>query len=811
MRSRPVCLPPIQGIGRTVKVAPPGLVRGTLVVLVASLLARAALAEQIKTDSCTIQFDVDQGRFTVMVPDKPLLTGAVCRAVTASGPRTTAEPDYQRTAEAKSYSDQLGPARQLIATCKDTRGQLDIELRLTAYAMRPLFTMETICTNTSALPISLPSIEPVSLTGKGSCSWPGTRKILTNGKMYYDAGRILTPEAGRTIESWWNVCLYTGEHSPALVAGYLENKVSLGRVLMTPAGQPDAFALTMDSGYGPGFTLEPGQRISSDRVIFCISPTPYAALESYGQAVADLHQPRLNPPINGWCSWFSVFGNVTEQEVLRNAEFAARHLKPYGLEYIQLDDGFYRAFGDWEGNAKFPHGMKWLAGEIRKRGLKPGIWFAPFVVHQGTDIHKNHPDWLVRRSDGTLRQIAPNLGEESPEGSPPSTGMYALDPAHPQAAAWLRKLFETAADDWGYDFFKIDFVDWSLLTSGRFHDDSATRAGLYRQSFGIMREAIGPDRHLLDCGPGPVTVGLIDSMRIELDQPPVTWTQYFLQPASSGPAMAKRYYYNGRTWYNDADMLVMDRMTIPQCQAAATLLALSGGNAIAGDRLTDLDTPRLEILKKMLPAYGHAARPVDMFEQPRPEIFALRVKKRFGEWLVLALFNVDEQTSRDKTVALDRLGLDPAKTYIAYDFWQQRFFGEVRGKIEARLPPSSVLLLSVHEKKDVPQVISTDRHITQGGVDLENLQWDAASTTLRGTSVGPPGSNHYVYIHLPEKHPWAQGDPFLFHDRPGYTLRVIEPQILRIQVRFDDSGRVTWEFNHAKFFGGQLSATSEGR
>ena len=30
----------------------------------------------------------------------------------------------------------------------------------------------------------------------------------------------------------------------------------------------------------------------------------------------------------------------------------------------------------------------------------------------------------------------------------------------------------------------------------------------------IMREAIGPHRHLLDCGPGPVTVGLLDSMRI---------------------------------------------------------------------------------------------------------------------------------------------------------------------------------------------------------------------------------------------------------------------------------------------------------
>ena len=114
--------------------------------------------------------------------------------------------------------------------------------------------------------------------------------------------------------------------------------------------------------------------------------------------------------------------------MLRQAEFAARHLKPFGFEYMQVDDGFYRAFGDWEGNDRFPHGMKWLAEQIRGLGLKPGIWLAPYVITEGTDVHRNHPDWLVHRPDGRLqanRLPAWSKARRRPEQQTPK--LYALD------------------------------------------------------------------------------------------------------------------------------------------------------------------------------------------------------------------------------------------------------------------------------------------------------------------------------------------------------------------------------------------------
>jgi hypothetical protein len=766
-------------------------------------------APQVQNALFGVHFAEASGKLSAWRKGAPLLTNAVARAVTATGVRSTGDSDYTREIEVKPVADALGAGKQLIARCADGRKQLDFEVRATLYDRLDALVVEVICRNVSREPIVISSVEPVRALREedAACLWPGVSRVLTNGQMYSDAGKVREPKPGENIKTWWDLAFYTCDDKDGLVVGYLENNSSQGRITAgfgkaeSSAGLDDRISLVAESTYEQQFVLKPGASVSSDRVMFNFAPNPFAALESYAQAIGDVHKVRLNQPINGWCSWFSFFGATSEAEVLRQAEFAARHLKPFGFEYMQVDDGFYRAFGDWEGNDRFPHGMKWLAGQIRKLGLKPGLWLAPYVIAEGTEIHRQHPDWLIHRVDGKLKQIGPGLVEGSKEAEQQTPKLYALDITNAGAADWMRRLFDTVANDWGYDFIKIDFVEWTILAAERYYDPTVTKATIYRRGCEIMRQAMGPHRHLLDCGPGPVSVGLIDSMRIELDQPPVTWHQYFLHSTSTAPAAAKRYYYHNRTWINDADHVVLSNLTVPQAQAAATIVSLSGGNMIAGDRMTDLDVPRLEILKKVFPSFGEAARPIDLFERDKPEIFALRVKKKFGEWLVLGIFNADEKSPAEKVIALDRLGLDASKTYVAFDFWKQKFFGELRGQFSVRLEPASVVLLAIHERRGVPQLISTGRHVTQGGVELESIAWNAATTTLSGISLGPSGTVHSVFLYLPDKHPWVQADPFLFYDFPGYTLKIMEENILRVQVRFDKTGRVPWEVDMGKFFG----------
>ena len=280
-----------------------------------------------------------------------------------------------------------------------------------------------------------------------------------------------------------------------------------------------------------------------------------------------------------------------------------------------------------------------------------------------------------------------------------------------------------------------------------------SRAQAYRLGVDTIRAAMGPQRHLLDCGPGPVTVGLIDSMRIEQDLPQPTWEHYVKHSSSTAPAVAKRYYFHQRTWSNDADHVCLARLTLPQAQAVASLIALSGGTVISGDCLYDLDAARLAILTKVLPAYGEAARPLDLFDKDRPEIFALHIQKDFGSWWLLGYFNWDEEAEVSREFALSRLGIDISTPCLVYDFWEQRLLAETSSALRLHLAPSSVRLLAIHAQRGVPQVLGTDRHYTQGAVELAQVGWDATHGVLSGIGLGVPGVSWTLTLYVPEGFP----------------------------------------------------------
>jgi hypothetical protein len=349
------------------------------------------------------------------------------------------------------------------------------------------------------------------------------------------------------------------------------------------------------------------------------------------------------------------------------------------------------------------------------------------------------------------------------------------------------------ANEWGYDFIKIDFVEWTLLAADRYHDPSWSRASAYRRGAEIIREAIGPARHLLDCGPAQVTVGLLDSTRIELDQPFLTWDQYTGMFNSSAPAMAKRYYFHKRTWINDADHLGVALLTPSQAAAAASIIALSGGTMISGDRLTELDDMRLDVIRKVFPSYGEAARPIDLFEREKPEIFALPVKTAFEQWMVVGLFNYEQGGAVEKGVSLASLGLEAGQKWLAFDFWQQRLIGSVDAELRTLVPPAAVALVALRRDRGMPQVISTDRHFTQGGVELRAVDWRAESNALSGTSLGGSATAHNVLVHVPPGFELAHDSPEIPHDFNGYSVTLRPDGLIRIHVMFAaGAGPVSW-------------------
>jgi alpha-galactosidase len=710
--------------------------------------------------------------------------------------------------------------------CSDSGKSTDIEILLSLYEESQTLTFEMICRNVSSNDIAIHSLEPMRAAGNegGILHAPAVSKCITNGEMYFDAGVIHPwgsregsistgklkgvtlangPFAGEseTVHSWWNAGLYSGYDRESIALGYLENTLCLGNLLISRTAE-DEISFLAESVYAPQLTLPPGRSISSNRLAIEIAEGPYKALERYAAAVGKSNNARISSILNGWCSWFYTLSRVSQDEVISNTAFAARHLKPYGLEYIQVDEGYQRWHGDWEGNERFPQGMKWLADRIRSYGFKAGIWISPYVVSEPTRLFHEHPEWLLRRRDGSLQRIG-----NWPEGAEPPANenpkRYCLDITHPGAAQWLHDLIDVIVNDWGYEMIKIDFVAWSILAAERYHDPTMSSAGAYRKGMEIMRHAAGDKCHILECGPGAITTGLIDSMRIEADVNygfrEAAWETYFTHPAGSASAAARRYYFHKRTWANDVDHLCMDLLTDSQSEAAATLIALSGGNMFSGDRLTQLDESKLEILKKITPSLGEAAVPIDLFDHDLQYAFTLKVDRPYGQWTLLAVFNPSLTETVARQFPLERLGLDPANTYMAFDFWKQQLTGEVSGDLEVAVQPGGVTLLTLHERSGRPQFISTDRHVSQGALELEDLNWDEGTRTLSGTSTGPPHSAHRVFVYLPDALDWTWEGSALFRDYDSFSLKLVDRHMVRVHVRFGASGKLRWEVRYDEF------------
>jgi hypothetical protein len=71
-----------------------------------------------------------------------------------------------------------------------------------------------------------------------------------------------------------------------------------------------------------------------------------------------------------------------------------------------------------------------------------------------------------------------------------------------------------------------------------------------------------------------------------------------------------------------------------------------------------------------------------------------------------------------------------------YDFWNRRFIGKIDGKdkLTQELRPGEARMMSVRAVENHPQVLSTDRHLLQGYIELSDVEWDAAAKTLKGSA-----------------------------------------------------------------------------
>ena len=84
-----------------------------------------------------------------------------------------------------------------------------------------------------------------------------------------------------------------------------------------------------------------------------------------------------------------------------------------------------------------------------------------------------------------------------------------------------------------------------------------------------------------------------------------------------------------------------------------------------------------------------------------------------------------------------------------YDFWNGRFIGKLRHGVTVSLPACGSAVLSVRRVTGIPQLVATNRHITQGAFDVMSCGWDPESRTFSGVSKTVPGEEYTVTAYDP--------------------------------------------------------------
>jgi hypothetical protein len=337
-----------------------------------------------------------------------------------------------------------------------------------------------------------------------------------------------------------------------------------------------------------------------------------------------------------------------------------------------------------------------------------------------------------------------------------------------------------------------------------FHDPSVTQIQAYRNGLKLIRERAGDDVFLSGCAISQnmrsfgASFGLVDAMRVGPD------FNHDGLGVKTGPLRASRYYFlNGKIWWNDpdpakvrandgtsvADPSANGAVSLDVARLTSTFAALTGQIFLLSDWLPDLPEERLEVLRRTMKSHYATARPVDYFDRSLPSVWLISDKKSGVDREVLGLFNW-EKTTEAVGSTLQRTGLDPERSYFAFDFWNNRLLPDIRGSFSSELGPESCSVIALRADEGHPVLLGTSAHVTQGITDVLSETWK--DNSLTGESVVTGKDPYELRIRIPE------GWKIIRADADILTEVLESDGLARIRMMPEKDGQVKWAVTFAK-------------
>jgi len=520
--------------------------------------------------------------------------------------------------------------------------------------------------------------------------------------------------------------------------------------------------------------------------------------------------------ITGFCTWWAYKGGIT-QDTIDNivAVFKEKNLVDYGYEYLQIDAGWAtgtspEGYLNW--NNKFPGGPQYVVRKIKEAGMKPGIHTA--VVFRPGDkivgeIVKKYPDWFLQKPDGSVLNAGTYtlnpFNEDALDGliRPTYKGLSE------QGWEYVKIDGEGNLMAWGYS----EYPEY-------FEQQGKTPGDALRRLNRAACEELADDIFVLGCwSVRPELVGIVDGCRLGRDGYGPAEFQYFnswngvVWRNDPDHCDIRPEWVKSRSlpWYMEcvdkkpevpkpgtvvgpdisdtivrpcvvsmaSGMLMLsDKMEVYQDdkniegikRASPVLFSVPGQlydfNTIESNRIVHNTTDNLERLPEPRihlrhPQLNHAPQ-----YGMQPTWWMLEIDKPFEHWSVLARFNWRDMSRHwargdrpAEEVSFSDLGLSDQKEYLVYEFWSKRFLGKCKGSFTAPAqdPNNGMQVFAIREAREHPWIVSTTRHISQGGVSLSNVKWDAEAKTLSGTSAVVVDDPYILTVHLPQGFRLASG------------------------------------------------------
>ncbi|MBQ9898312.1 MAG: alpha-galactosidase [Ruminococcus sp.] len=322
--------------------------------------------------------------------------------------------------------------------------------------------------------------------------------------------------------------------------------------------------------------------------------------DTYFELLGTKLDPRAKP-VFGYTSWYRHYQNISE-DIIRT-DLAGLCSQKYKPDVFQIDDGYQTAVGDWLSvdETKFPQGMKSVADMIKAEGMTAGLWLAPFVCEEKSDVFVHHKDWLLTDSHGEFVRGGSNW-----------SGFYALDIYNKDFREHLKKVFDTVVNEWGYKLLKLDFLYAACIIPRA----EKSRGTVMADGMKLLRELAG-DALILGCGvPLASAFGRVDYCRIgcdvclDWDDKPLMRLTHRERVSTRTTVLDSvfRRQLNGRAFLSDPDVFLLrsdnTSMNADQKLCLAEVNTLCGSVLFTSDNAADYGEEQLKVLDKIMAIRG---------------------------------------------------------------------------------------------------------------------------------------------------------------------------------------------------------------